>query len=70
MTHPQTTALTAFVDRAQRPLWLGLAALFALVGAVNVAVALNESAWWQAAVAVLLLGASFACARSGLRTRA
>ncbi|GGP64631.1 hypothetical protein [Saccharothrix coeruleofusca] len=67
MAHSPMPSLVRGGLKSERGLWLLLACLFTLVGAVNVTVALSESAWWQAAVAALLLLAAAACARAARR---
>lgn len=67
MTHPPTSLLLRLGEKSERRLWALLAALFALVSGINVILAVNESAWWQAAVAALCLAVAAGCARQSRR---
>ncbi|GAA1303537.1 hypothetical protein GCM10009634_63580 [Saccharothrix xinjiangensis] len=69
MTHPPTLVLVPRSERGERRVWTLLAALFALVAGINVLLAASEAAWWQAAVAILLLSAAGACVRAALGAR-
>ncbi|WP_306746657.1 hypothetical protein [Saccharothrix yanglingensis] len=69
MTHPPTPLLVPRGERSERRLWTLLAALFTLVAGVNVLLAVDEAAWWQAGVGGLLLLGAGACLRAARRTR-
>jgi uncharacterized membrane protein HdeD (DUF308 family) len=69
VTHPPTSIQLFRGEKAERRVWTVLASLFALVAGVNVILALTEAAWWQAAVAGLLLVVAGGCARAAHRAR-